>query len=474
MAIPLVALQSTPIEPTNFLRGMQMRQQQDQQAIQNEQLGRQNALTDLQTKSAQLQYTTQQEDLLGRSIVDTAYQMLPRLAEGDTQGAGQLLQQTRARLQQQGIELPPGSIDQALQAGDLEGALGAAEQALQHGIARGWIKTPEKAAGPASGIGKLVADRAAAVKAGADPATLAQYDAAIERETGGLNEYQRQKLGIDRAKLDQGPDGDKTFKQATALRGEFINQSKDYRLQNDAIGRISASAKDPSAAGDLALIFNYMKVLDPGSTVREGEFATAQQAGSVPNRVVAQYNKVLNGERLAPEQRADFVGRANKLFAEAKGQHRKREAEYRRLAQQNRLLPENVIVDFSTYQPEDESGTTSASRGTPVEPGNINLNNRPVVRNPDGSISTVRSMSANFDGVEVLIPTVSDDGRALSEREAIDQYRRTGRHLGKFRTPEEATAYAQQLHNDQDRQYSKTPAPAAGSSVDDLVNKYAD
>jgi hypothetical protein len=177
----------------------------------------------------------------------------------------------------------------------------------------------------------------------------------------------REKLEVERAKLKQGPDGDKQFKQATELRKEFIAVSKDYQLQNDAIGRIAASAKDPSAAGDLSLIFNYMKVLDPGSTVREGEFATAQNAGGIPDKAIAAYNKVLNGERLSGDQRNDFVNRASKLFKQAGMQHKRREAEYSRLAKQNNLAPENVIVDFTTYQPEQDAAAQQTPASTPAQ-----------------------------------------------------------------------------------------------------------
>lgn len=91
--------------------------------------------------------------------------------------------------------------------------------------------------------------------------------------------------------------------------------------------------------------------------------------------------------------------------------------------------------------------------------GNIDLSSRPVVQNPDGTISTVRSISANFDGQEVLIPTVSDDGRIMSDDEAIAQYQRTGRNLGVFDTPENATAYAESLHNQQAEMYDPPPPP---------------
>lgn len=93
--------------------------------------------------------------------------------------------------------------------------------------------------------------------------------------------------------------------------------------------------------------------------------------------------------------------------------------------------------------------------------GNINLFTRPVVENPDGSISTVRSLSFGTDDGEVLIPTVTDDGRILDDEAAIEYFYQTGNHLGIFDTPEAATAFADHLHKQQEQYYGDKIRPAS-------------
>lgn len=97
----------------------------------------------------------------------------------------------------------------------------------------------------------------------------------------------------------------------------------------------------------------------------------------------------------------------------------------------------------------------------PLVAGNIDLSNRPRVQNADGSVSTVRSMSFEQNGKEILVPTVID-GRVVSNDEAIAHYRKTGQHLGIFATPAAATAFAQQLHENEAR---KLELPPIGGEV---------
>lgn len=92
-------------------------------------------------------------------------------------------------------------------------------------------------------------------------------------------------------------------------------QIKDFIDAQGSVERIRQGEALDSAQGDIAIIFGYMKMLDPTSTVREGEFATAQNSGGVADSVRNFYNKAVSGERLTASQRSNFVDAAEALFS---------------------------------------------------------------------------------------------------------------------------------------------------------------
>ena len=86
--------------------------------------------------------------------------------------------------------------------------------------------------------------------------------------------------------------------------------------------------------------------------------------------------------------------------------------------------------------------------------GNIDLRIRKPINNKDGSISTVRTIGIEADGMYINIPTVIG-GKIVSNEEAINYYRKTGKHLGKFKTKKQRDAAAKKLSIDQGRKYSQ-------------------
>jgi len=88
--------------------------------------------------------------------------------------------------------------------------------------------------------------------------------------------------------------------------------------------------------------------------------------------------------------------------------------------------------------------------------GNIDLQNRPKINNPDGSYSTEKSFSFRDErsGKEVLIPSIVD-GKELSKEDAIKYYYKTGKNLGVFDSIDEANKAAQKIHNRFDTQQSE-------------------
>ena len=149
----------------------------------------------------------------------------------------------------------------------------------------------------------------AARLSGLDPATLAALEG---MDSASIAEF----MESERTRMTQ--DQERRFNQGSAIRDDFMAETEGFRERQDKYQQIRNFSENPSAAGDIAMVFAYMKLLDPNSVVREGEYATAAEAGSIIDRATrGTYNRLVAGERLTPSQRADFANAAKSLYQDA-------------------------------------------------------------------------------------------------------------------------------------------------------------
>ena len=219
-------------------------------------------------------------------------------------------------------------------------------------------------------VGQVIGEAITGREAPKMAETIRQVPAVLRERKEKQEEKQIEKLKLLRETQKKNTDTE------TTLRKEFQGVTKDFREVRNAYDRVLRSAEDPSAAGDLALIFNYMKILDPGSVVREGEFATAANSGSIPSRIRAKYNKLLEGERLDNKMRNDFVQKSKSLYKGRKETYTKEVKGFTDLAKRYGLNPDNVVIDYFLDEKEvtktpEENNDTSYSGNVTTSKGNI-------------------------------------------------------------------------------------------------------
>ncbi len=139
------------------------------------------------------------------------------------------------------------------------------------------------------------------------------------------------------------------FDRTDKLSDDYRAGSKDFITIRDSMGKVLESAINPSPFGDLAIIFSAMKVLDPGSVVRESEFKTVEQAAPYLTRLGFDKNKIESfkeGKLLTPDQRADVVGTVLNFYNSSNRSQQGIMDYYGNRAGQSGLKSENVIYDF--------------------------------------------------------------------------------------------------------------------------------
>lgn len=166
-------------------------------------------------------------------------------------------------------------------------------------------------------------------------------------------------------------------KEFASLRKEFnsldeVAKFKDTAASYNQIRTLTSNPK-PSPADDIALIFSFMKMLDPGSVVREGEFALVGASAGVPDQVIMQMAKATGGKGLTPKIRARLVDASAKILLERRAAYDTQSANYRQIAKDIGARPDLLAEDPTKWRsrikpPAASRGAVNSGDGWKVIP----------------------------------------------------------------------------------------------------------
>jgi hypothetical protein len=158
--------------------------------------------------------------------------------------------------------------------------------------------------------------------------------------------YELEKAARGASRVSQNVNtGQKGFDNTLKLRGDFRSEPiyKAHQDVQSAHAQISSALKQASPAGDLAGATKLMKILDPGSVVRESELGMAMAASGALDRLQNYASNVMSGNKLTPTQRKDFQALADSLYSESVKQYNGKRAEYQGIAERNQLSVPDVL-----------------------------------------------------------------------------------------------------------------------------------
>lgn len=194
----------------------------------------------------------------------------------------------------------------------------------------------------------------------------------------------------------------KEFTQIGSLRTEFLGipEVKEFRQIRNATRQIIDLTSKGTPMANIGAVFSYMKILDPGSTVREGEAASAQNAAGVPDRIRNYYNQLISGQGLSEAQRKDMADVARSIYNQ-------RVLGYNDLANTYRGLISELGAD------PDKQGITLAE-AFEIEPTADRVSQLQDAFNKGASLEELNALAGSLG----IIPNQEDLLKAIEFRDA--------------------------------------------------------
>jgi hypothetical protein len=154
-------------------------------------------------------------------------------------------------------------------------------------------------------------------------------------------------------------------REVRAITNDFDARMADAQKIATTYKVMENAAANPSTAGDISLVFNYYKTIDPQSTVREGEYDTIIKSGSVPERIKNYITQVQKGTKLSDSQREDLLNTARQNVLARAPQVNMTVNTYRGLISSLKEDPDKIIRNpfADILQPQGSNPPATQSSG---------------------------------------------------------------------------------------------------------------
>lgn len=162
-------------------------------------------------------------------------------------------------------------------------------------------------------------------------------DAKFKQAAGEASARRRAEMQAEMGALGMLP---QQMSAAMQLSDDFTKQSAPYteveasyrQIKNLTTPNVKHTPQD-----DLGVIFSFMHMLDPASTVREGEQKLASHTASIPSWIQNAYDRVINRNILGDDERRQFVATAEQVFQGRLTDQQRRIGEFEDRARQYRI-----------------------------------------------------------------------------------------------------------------------------------------
>jgi hypothetical protein len=173
--------------------------------------------------------------------------------------------------------------------------------------------------------------------------TTAQTNKVLVETRKAGTEAKKAALELEAFKKTGGIDPDKVFGYEEKIRKEYQTRTGKYRELDGTFSNIKTSAASANGPGDIALITSFMKMLDPGSVVRETEFATGRDTAGLYANLQNQLQKAQNGQFLNKTQRQQYVTLSQQYLDASKKRANEEKESLGKVVKNYGLNPENVF-----------------------------------------------------------------------------------------------------------------------------------